>query len=521
MRNRFIYSLGLLLLLCSPKALGEARQILFVDRSGSMQPYYSDGFVDKVGTILVETLKSRGETAFAAFSTDVRILGSLAALKQVPFGNSTLLDKPIEYCAGGNFGIAWMITDNIQDPPGAPEAGNTEIFYQKLRSPNVKRVTVFPLRQPAGRPGLMVYAILFDEKAIEQYEGGLYGFKQRGGGILRTDALRMKPWDKETIEVSYKDIPVNPRTKMVTYGTGTPVREQMKIRFKSKFDHIEIADSSIKVLKAQPDFDSASLIKMEKREIDINPRRVKSLKAGDVTEQTYEVDVDLGKLSLKKDLASIWKAAFDKNNEVAKLNLVFLIEVPQSNFVLRKGFIDEFHAASLKEATATGKVYALDRLPRLMGEETTTIHVSHPVDFRVNYPAWPAFVMIFIFFIIASIGIAIFVLAKKGIGGFERARNWQVEGTTDRGVPQEAKVEKGEVIIQGDLAGRIEKNSFLPGRGMRLENGAAAVRLSPGLIVKVLSSRKNIILKFVEKAGTPQPPARGAAPAPQPTLRKR
>src|ERR1017187_969886 len=115
-----------------------------------------------------------------------------------------------------------------------------------------------------------------------------------------------------------------------------------------------------------------SLLMPERRAISITPRVVQRLGAGDETEQVYVVDVDLGKIALKKDVASLWKAAFGKSSEEALLNLQFLIEVPQKNFHLRKQFLQEYHAGTLAEARATGKVYAVDQLPSLMSDLVRT-----------------------------------------------------------------------------------------------------------------------------------------------------
>jgi hypothetical protein len=373
------------------------KSAVLIDRSGSMKPYYADHIVRQLSDTLIDALKAQGEdVGVYAFSDRAQRVKTLSDIEQLKFGDITLLDKALDGAINDGASIIWMITDNIQDA-GSAEVGDTEQFYKKLRSDLVEKVTIFPLRQPAGRPGLVVYALLKKEGDSELYEKEVAGFHNRAAGILHTDALRMKPLDKDTVGISWVRANVNPRTSLITYDTGKPVKEVIEIRFKSKFDHIEITNAAIDVVRREASFGKDSLVFPEKQQIDISPRIVERLGPGDETEQVYTIDLDLGKLKLRNDPASLWKAAWVRSSEDATLQISFVIQVPQKNFRLRQKFLQEYHAATVPDAKSTGKVYAVDRLPSLMSEEVTSVQVNSPVVFRVRYPSYPTFLWLGLF----------------------------------------------------------------------------------------------------------------------------
>jgi len=492
---------GLILLVFALAAWAGPKSAVLIDRSGSMKPYYRDHVVRQLSDTLLEALRAQtGDVAVYAFSERAQRVKGLEEIEQLPFGDSTLLDKALDRAVQDGVEVVWMITDNIQDAPGSTDVGDTEQFYKKLRSDEVEKVTIFPLRQPAGRPGLVIYALLKKDGDNDLYERELAGFHSRAQGILRTDALRMKPLDRDTVGISWVRANVNPRTSLITYDTGKPVREIIEVKFKSKFDHIEITDSAIDVVKREASFGKDSLVYPEKQNIDISPRTVERLGPGDETEQVYKIDVDLGKLKLRNDLPSLWKAAWVKSSEDATLQLSFVIHVPQKNFRLRPKFLLEFHAATLQEAKDTGKVYAVDRLPGLMSEAVTDVQVTSPVVFRVRYPSYPTFLWLAMFALVALVILGIFVGVKRTAAMAMRG-SWDVEAKTQAGVTLGGGVEKnGNVMVQRDIVGRVEQDDFVPAAGARIvQPPVANVRLTDGQEVTVEVSRRLVVLKFKTK----------------------
>lgn len=493
-------------------AYSGAPQALLVDCSGSMRPYYQEGLIADLSATLLEALRAEGEVSAFAFSTTVSPLPQVAQLANLAFGKSTYLDRAIDKAMALHSPIAWMITDNIQDQPGAKEVGNTEVFYQRLRSQAVKKVTIFPLRQPPGRAGIVIYALLLDEAAQEQYEKGLAGFKRRAGQILHTDPLRMKPLDKDTVQINFVRANVSPKGSIVLYQAGKPVRERLEIRFKSRFDHLEISDAQIRVVEGKARFDSESLLVPERRVITITPQRVWKLTAGDETDQVYVVDIDLGRLHLKHDLASIWRAAWGKSGEEAELKLAFVIEVPQQNFRLSKQFLQTYYAPSPVDASATGRIYALDQLPKLMSERLTEVRVESLLRFRVGYPWWPS--LVWILLLLAGAGLVVLLILILRKVSFARTKEWDVAAESDRGATLECQVDRGNVSVQRDVVGVIERNKFVPIKGVVLEGGAVEAPISAGLRLKIEAFRRPMVLVFREKRAAPQ-----AAPADIPRRR--
>ena len=491
---------GLLLMLAPLRS--EVRQALFMDRSGSMKPYYQDGLVPDLARTVVKALKPAGDVAIFAFSTDVTPLRSIDEVADVAFGNFTYLDRSVDSAINSKMAVVWMITDNVQDQPGAAEAGNTEVFYRRLRSDAVRRVTVFPLRQPPGRGGLVLYALLLDDRAGPAFENGLVEFHRRAADMVQTEPLRMKPLDEDTVQVSFVRTAVGPKGSARVYGTGTPVRERLEIRFKSRFNHLEISEGSIRVAEAAPKFDSESLLVPERRSVGITPQSVKRLTAGDETEQVYVVDVDLGRLRVKKDLVSLWRAAWGRPVEEAALRLEFLIDVPQRNFRLRPQFLKTYHAASVQEARATGKVYAIDQLPRLISEQVTSVRVVSPIVFRVRYPWWPSLLWIVIF-MAALGGVVLGARELKSIALMPR-KDWAVRAETEGGTPLECSLAQPNVLVQGDLVGVIDRNTFRPAAGARLQDGAAGAAIQPGARLKLRTPKRVVILFFEEKKAAAQ-----------------
>jgi hypothetical protein len=486
-------------LMAAPAWAGPKSAVL-IDRSGSMKPYYLDRVVRQLSDTLLEGLRAQGgDVAVYAFSEHAQRVKGLEDVEQLPFGNSTLLDKALEHAVQDGVEVVWMITDNIQDALGSTDAGDTEQFYKKLRSDAVEKVTIFPLRQPAGRPGLVIYALLKKDGDSDLYERELAGFHSRAAGVLRTDALRMKPLDRDTVGISWVRANVNPRTSLITYDTGKPVRELIEVKFKSKFDHIEITDSSIEVAKREASFGKDSLIYPERQNIDISPRTVERLGPGDETEQVYKIDVDLGKLKLRNDLASLWKAAWVKSSEDATLQLSFVIHVPQKNFRLRPKFLQEFNAGTVQEAKDTGKVYAVDRLPSLMSEAVTAVQVTSPVVFRVRYPSYPTFIWLAIFGIAGLLIVGLIVGLKRAAAMAMRG-SWDVEAKTQAGVSLDGAVENGNVLVQREIVGRVEGDTFVPATGTRIvQPSIAQIRLSDGQEVTVEARRRLVDLRFKKK----------------------
>jgi hypothetical protein len=470
---------------------------LLIDRSGSMRPYYQTGLIDDLGQEVHQVMRSHGTAQIIAFSTEATPVRDLTALAGQPRGKFTYLDRAIGYVIQHEYSIAWMITDNIQDQPGAPDAGNTQVFYRKLRSDTVKKVIIFPLLQPAGTSGIIIYAFLLAPEADGVFEKEIVEFLSRVRGAYRTEALRMKPLDRDTIDINIVKGNLQPKQGNRGYKEGQNIHESFEIRFKSKFEHLKILDAQIEAPPAKPEFSPTSLLKPEKQEFAIKPERVVALDPQKETDQLYLATVDLGKIKLKRDLASLWKAAWDKSDEQVTLNLRFVIRVPQENLKFKDSFLQFYNAGSLPMAKATGKIYAIETLPLHLVEATTPIVAQVPLTFRVEYPWWPALLWILLFVLGAAILVgAVVALSKVRLG---KAKEWTVAAETDRSVALKCERNaQGQVLVQSDPVGTIAKNSFVPASDVTVDGASRNVKLEDGLRLKVDRKGRPVILVFKE-----------------------
>jgi hypothetical protein len=323
--------------------------------------------------------------------------------------------------------------------------------------------------------------LLLSDGAAEDYEASIQDFLVQVRGAVQTEALRMKPLDRDTVVAELIDTGAKTSGPPKTYPVGKPLVEHLTLRFRSRFEHLAIREGQVTPVTSEAVFQPGSLVEPAQRAIDITPTKIEDLQAGAQSEQTYAVDIDLGPVRLKRDLASVWKAAFGSSGENAVLDLAFRIDVPQENFVLKQSFLSTYHASSLEEARQTGKVYAVNQLPGLVGGAATAIRVECPVTFRVTYPWWPA--LVFLFggaVLLALLGAAIYFLAPRVKRLFHRERKWVVTAAGADQQPVPASVgNEGAVLVRGEPAGKIEKDKFTPdsGAGVALENGEESLAL--------------------------------------------
>ena len=480
-----------------------------------MRPYYASGLVRDIASPLTAALAPGGAAPLYAFSTEVFPARSLEAIEAAPFGQYTYLDKVIEACLRRRVAIGWIVTDNIEDT-GAE--GNTERFYARLRSDAVHRVTVFPVRAGAAHPGLVIYALLFEPGARALYERTLQEFVARGASVLRTEPLLMKPVDQDTVEVTSRDLaPLTRRGGPKIYDTGTPIEAQAEVRFHSRFEHIEIVDSSLHIVDAKPAFGPGSLLEPTERQLSITPDRIRDLGPGRETAQVYHLAANLGEIRLKPSLAAWWHAAWGHPEEEAELPLTFAIDVPQQNFRLRRAFLDQWSAPTVTEARATGKVYALDQLLAAINAGDTHIQVTSPLFFRVRYPAWPAvlFVGLFVLGLLLLLGLAL--AARRLLR--RRGRTWAVSAATPDGQPLAAELRDGRVLVEGQPIARLEGADLLPLLPARLAAGKVHAAVVADQPIRVTHRMQAIDLLFTPATNGAQPPFSRTAPPQAPLPR--
>jgi hypothetical protein len=493
------------LLLVSAAPTLAAGQLLLVDRSGSMAKYYQSGLVRETAQRLTSVMRAQSPqpVSVGAFNDRVEIVGDIGSVS--PSG-PTYLDGAIEYAHRQGYSLVWLLTDNVQHRAGEEE-GKTAVFYDKLKQDAVRRVVIFPLRQPPGLAGVIVYALLLsdDEEAAAAFRREAEEFARLTPG---TAALPMKPLDRDTIETVFLEDPAAASRPRPIYAEGSVVRETVKLRFRSKFNHLRIVKSKIANPRVSPEFSRASLLKFEREDVGIDPTVVEELDPNGETVQVYTVSVDMGRIRLKRDPASLWKAALSNPVEEISLELSFSIDVPKENFQFTEGFLRDYNAETTDEAKAGGRIYALRQLPLLVAENRTSIGVPHRPKIRVQYPGWLALVFP---------GLPILALTLLVVGGlfvWRKASSltpggarWQVEVVAPEGA--RGQVQGGWVVVTaGGRAGRLghlKGDSFVPATGVS-PTGARHVR--EGIPFK-LTHRKNEYELIFRKSPQPGGPGGG------------
>lgn len=451
-----------LLLIIGQTAHGQG-QLLLLDRSGSMQSYYQSGLIAELGHRIEGVMQTRKVTPIriGAFNNRVEIFSDVS---KVTVGGSTYLDAAVDYSIDNHYSLLWLVTDNIMHHSGEEE-GQTGAFYDRLKTDAVARVVIFPLKQEEGKghAGIIVYALLLSEDAADSFKAETEEFARL---TSNTVLLPMKPLDRETIETIFVE---NRSRKIPTYTDGSVVKEDLEIRFKSKFDHLKIVDADITSPRVAPEFSKNSLLNFEKDQVTITPTKIAELGPRGETIQDYKVSVDLGRIKLKHDLPSLFRAALRDPNEEISLDLAFSIQVPKEKFQFTDDFLRNYSADTTEKAKAEGKIFALGELPLLVAENKTSIDVPHKPKIHVQYPAW-------LFLIFPGIPIA--VLAGAILAGvyvwrrLKRLANQQPRWTIEVRVPPQAKGRlKGSwvVVSVGDKQnrlGQLKGTKFVPGAGV-------------------------------------------------------
>jgi hypothetical protein len=491
-----------LLLASAAPALGTG-QLILLDRSGSMAKYYQSGLVAETAQRFNSVMQAHdlGPASVGVFNDHVEIVKDLGT---VSASGPTYLDAAIEYAVKQHYTLVWMLTDNVQHRVGEEE-GQTAVFYDKLKQDAVRRVVIFPLKQRPGLAGVVVYALLLSdgEDAAEAFRQETEEFARLTSGTV---LLPMKPLDRDTIETVFIEDPADKGRPRPIYAEGSVVRESVKLKFRSRFEHLKIIKSEIVNPRVSPEFSRASLLKFEQEDIQIDPTVVEELDPKGETVQVYTVSVNMGRIRLKRDPISLWKAALSNPIEDVSLELSFSINVPKENFQFTEAFLRDYSARTTEEAKAGGKIYDLDALPLLVAENRTSIGVPHRPKIRVQYPWWLVFIFPgFPILSVVTLGVlGVFVWRKASSLASGGAR-WGVEVAAPEGA--RGQVQGGWVTVttggRVTRLGRLKGGNFVPAAGVA---PAGEQPLKEGLPLK-LTHRKNEFSLIFRK--TPGPGAPG------------
>jgi hypothetical protein len=471
----------LILMLCVTAAAScaAAPQLLLVDRSGSMAPYVQDGVLFDLVQKVRQACREQGPLDEAVFATKVLPVPAADSpvTPQEVGGHWTYLDEAANHALRGGYQLFWLITDNVQEEPGSPEAGQTEKFYGILRSRRIRRVVIFPILHVPGRRGLAVYAVLLSPGWRERLSAQLGRFQSLAQSY-QAEPLLMKPLDREAFEVEYLDLP-GQQKKKITHQTGQQVRQEFRVRFRSRYGHLCIQNAEIRQATEEElktawaekilDFGPGSLLQPERLKVTATPSRLDAICPGQQS-ASHAVEVDFGRVRLRPSLRGIWLAATGRPRENIDFDVPLMISVQQQAFRFQSSFLSKYHANSLPEAAQTGKVYGIQGLPSLLAESETHIYAGVPLQFQVTYPWWPAVLLAAVF--LAAVAVLFYTV--RGIyRGWRRPSPWQVQAVQDeREIPARIDQE-GTVMVGERTVGYLRDDRFEKAPGIHIDSGAA------------------------------------------------
>lgn len=488
-----------------------AANVLLLDGSGSMRRLYEAGLSRDLGLPLYQVMEHGGPVDCFRFSQAVSPNGlsrEQLAQSQIEVGGHTELGVAVDFAAQRGYGIAWIVTDNVQHSAGGTE-GETNRFYARLRRDDIARVVFFPVLLGGDLPGIAVYGLLLKEADRPAFDSQIAAFPKAVAKRFQTEGLLMKPLDRETIKVQFEKAETSKRGK---YRTGQRIHEVYRLRFASRFDHLTITDAEVSIAESLPVFGPNSVLMSRSHRAAIEPRRIRDLGPGEETVVVYTVTVDIEGFDYKKDLVSMLRT-LSKPSEVGRLDLNVEITLPQSNFAIRPEYLRRYSAATPAEARQTGKIYGVHHIPAMMTSEVVRIPIREQVEIPVEYPLLPAFLVVAGGILLLGLGAWLLVLVAGHL--VRPGPRWQCAARKGDEEVSAVISSDGSLRVNGYLVGRIVGNALeIRDREIETDDGSRVLALRAGLSV-VLSRRRGdrYKLTFFLKDRGKESPGSGRGPS--------
>jgi hypothetical protein len=409
-------------------ALGQAnvpRHRLLLDGSGSMQGFFSTSQLQELHRLLGAVFGDGGESYYFVDNDLIP-----AHVELTKFGDNTYLKNALDRAVAQKPApaILWLVTDN-QPSAGNQTSSDQDIvqFYEALRSDVVKRLYFFPLRlnfagklyrddghtvltpKYEGPRGLLVYAMLLDEAAREEFERATTEFqsafqKSKAGEMRR---ILIKPLEQDTITaelVAGEKFRVENGNHLVAgdFAEGAPIKGQFKIQLTSQLGQMNISKADIDV-SVREKFSTGDFTESEIKP-DFNPTVINDF--GPKNTQPINVDIKAPGVHIRNNLLSWWNCITHKRGDITG-NIQIAVNVPSRNFdvvsALTKDFSTQGDIYQSYDAGVQSKIFKLDDLvKKMMPERAVSIRPrigngadgSIPVRMTVLYPSWPVFALI-------------------------------------------------------------------------------------------------------------------------------
>lgn len=477
--------------------------IFLFDNSGSMSPYYlspQSNFKTFCKALIRNSLKKEDKAEVMLFTktdakrniTSPKVIFKGSASEFIPdevikkfelmtgkdnrTGTTDLieaLDKGIA-ALGGNTGILWLITDNINDNSGSGDSSyqNTLDFYNKLRSdPAIQKILLFPFPDKAidgsdTAKGFVAYGIVHSAKSLSQQDIGYYDTVLRGAGI-KQKAITLKPLDIGTIVLRPR-ITQSRVTEGKLYYDGSYLRgygfeEGEKVR--ETFNDLSLKSNlypyiirSAKLNVGLENFTSTDYSVKSLGTQTISPSTVSNVSPeGEVT--GFSVIFNLPEITPNFSFNTIFKEDFTIGGDL-------VLTVSDVDILLDQAYVNNFR-----------ELFALQSVPEIFHPvlRDKKIITRIPLEIKMKYGPWRLFVLIgMIAFALLLAVVLIYLLLKKKcftlvidnaeqqdicLGGFSSY-------TVSKGMAGDLGSIKKSLL--GELNFTFSKNTLSPGRKVKL-----------------------------------------------------
>jgi hypothetical protein len=433
MRSPINHLFTLLILVCAAAVpplwtqaqTNSTRHRVLIDRSGSMEGFFSTGTAQQLQECL---MRSAGGIADAAFFIDQ----SIVAAEQQPgnFGGETFLRNALDYALRdpGSHGIVWIVTDN-QPSVGNQSSSDQDLarFYDGLRSDAVKRIYFYPLslrfhgklyREDGhtvlapnyeGRRGLLVYELLIDDRAAQEFERASNEFQSSAANSVSAETRRIliKPLTQDTIAarvIPGKNFKVAEDERLVAgnFKAGNPLEGEFNIELMSQFGQMKFHRADID-LRVPERFRTGDFTETE-IEPEFTPHEVTDVDPQ--TRRVIRVSLKSPGVHIRNNLRSWWNCITHNTGNVdGRIQLRLKIE--GKNFDVVSSLANQFSTNSdiynNGSENVQARIYRLDELVRNMLPREqmdisprigSSVDGSIPVRLVVAYPKWPVVALI-------------------------------------------------------------------------------------------------------------------------------
>lgn len=356
-----------ILLICPlefrPQSSTSPAQWILIDKSGSMRGFFTTGQIGQLNDFIAKNTAAKTDSFY--FIDDYKKKLDETATEE--FGNNTYLNTTLTntLSARPQPSIIWLITDNQPSGNGESDSDkDIKDFYSTLRSEAIKRIVFFPLKinfegklftvddqileeKYNGKRGLLVYALLLDEKYKDDFENSVSGFENAANtGLGNSSPVRkilIKPLESETVSAKLVSIPgeklkvENNKISGSDFDENQPIMGKFGIELDSKLGLIKIDEATIDAQKG--DFFTNDFSTPHPK-ADISPKKIENFIAGQNL-PPFVVTLTLEPMQVEDSFSSIWKSLSSKRGDITG-EIFITITIPSSKFSPISGFKEEF-----------------------------------------------------------------------------------------------------------------------------------------------------------------------------------